>query len=164
MDVFILAEWVREQTWKTCLGLSRRTSRCIWIWMWMWSPCSSASFALSRKYSNSFSSATQCCSVLCSLPDGPRILWLESKMEWLKTAPAFWLQPRDLTILGHRLCSAHSSNNRRTHCVLFLIWFAFCTGAPGRCAFSFVTNLCRHHNNIHTYFCFKFHQMCLFRD
>lgn len=93
MGFFILAEWVGERTWETCLGLNRRRSRCMWIWMW--SPCLSASSVLSRKYSNSFSSATQCCSVLCFLPDGPHTSWLESRMKLLKSEPAFWLQSRD---------------------------------------------------------------------
>lgn len=95
MGFFILAEWVRERTWETCLGLSRRTSRSMWIWMWMWSPCLSASSALSRKYSNSFSSATQCCLVLCFWLDGPHTSWLESKLKWLKSEPAFRLQSRN---------------------------------------------------------------------
>lgn len=150
--IFILAEWVGERTLETCLGLNRRTSHCMRIWMW--SPCLSGSSALSRKYSNSFSSATQCCLVLCFLPGGPHTSWLESKMEWLKSEPAFWQESRDGAWQSEDTSSVwHGSNNRHNHCVLFVIWFALCTGPLSMCAFSFVANLCCYHNNLQMELC-----------
>lgn len=69
------AEWVGVRTldiWLT-VAVSRRCPRSLWT------PCWSASFGHSGKSSNLFSSATQCCLVPCSWPDGPLILWWESK-------------------------------------------------------------------------------------
>lgn len=121
----------------------------MWIWRWMWSPYLSASSALSRKYSNSFSSATQCCSGLCFLPDGQHTSWLESKFGMTYVWTCFLTAIKRQSWQSWDTSSFQkSSNNRHIQCVLLIIQFALCTGLLGVCLFLFVANLCHYHNNV----------------
>lgn len=77
----VFAEWAEVGIWDSWLnqveGKRHRKRFC------MWSPCWSDSSEHSGKSSSLFCSATLCCSVLCSSPDGPHTSWLESK-SWVE--------------------------------------------------------------------------------